>query len=285
MLTSISFDGFQAVKHLESTSFMQQSKTVTLATDRPNIIVGPNGSGKSSFLDALSMLTLTYYMDVSTFDQHYISMADSDRFWEKPANIEKMDWWKRHDNYYLTGLSYTGDLVPTLYYRPNRLPGNEHDVAHSMCMGYSEPAREYGNLTRDKSSGQRSRAIQDRMLRVLEGEEQLRFENYRFSDPDVLVKQDPGLYTGEQTSRSNLLKTFYKDRLQLGNQLVIMDEPEQSLDLEAEINLWKTIAGTYRGTQVICATHSLYPILNPEPFNLIETVPGYVERVQALLNA
>ena len=284
MLTSITFDGFRAVPHLEATKLMQQSKTVRFAEDRPNIIVGPNGSGKSSLLDALSMLTLTYYMDVSTFDHHYLAMSDSDKFWHKPKDIEKMDWWQRHNNYYLTGLTYTGDLVPALYYRPNRLPGNEHDVAHAMCMGYSEPAREYGTLTRNKSSGQKSRAIQDRMLRALGGTEQIKFETYRFGNPDELIKIEPGVYVGEGPAKTNLFKTFYKDRKSDGRQLVIMDEPEQSLDLEAEINLWDAIAGHHSDTQIICASHSLYPILNPEPFNLIETEPGYVKKIQKLLN-
>jgi predicted ATPase len=63
-----------------------------------------------------------------------------------------------------------------------------------------------------------------------------------------------------------------------------MDEPEQSLDALAELVLWRQIAAADMSKmQVIVATHSLYPLMHPEKFNIIEAVPGYSESVMQLL--
>lgn len=283
MITSITPKGFRAVSYLETAKIMEGRDCIEFSTDKPNVIVGPNGSGKSALLNTLSMLTLTYYMDVSTFDQHYINMSDSDLFWLPPIVADTDRWRWRDDRLpYLHGLQYEGQLVPTLYYRPNRLPGNEHDVAHAMCMGYSEPARAMGALIRNKSSGQKSQAIQQRLLDVLSGAERLKFETYRFGDPNKLEKIDRQFYSGDIPFKTNTFKQYYLSRVEDGRQLVIMDEPEQSLDLEAEIKLWHAIHNKADHVQVICATHSLYPILNPQHFNIIETVAGYTDRVRAL---
>lgn len=68
-----------------------------------------------------------------------------------------------------------------------------------------------------------------------------------------------------------------------GKPLVIMDEPERSLDGLQEMKLWKAILDS-KTTQVIVATHSIFPILHPTLFNLIETENGYIKRLQKALN-
>jgi predicted ATPase len=64
----------------------------------------------------------------------------------------------------------------------------------------------------------------------------------------------------------------------------MMDEPEQSLDAKAEMLLWGQIAkADCDKVQVIVATHSLYPLMHPELFHLIEAVPGYAQEVRKLM--
>ena len=66
--------------------------------------------------------------------------------------------------------------------------------------------------------------------------------------------------------------------------LILMDEPEQSLDARAEGSLWAAIANADCSTmQIIVATHSLYPMLNKDKFNIIETETGFVAEVRRLL--
>ena len=279
MITSITPNKFLAVPWLETSLIMKARPVIEFSISKPNVIIGPNGSGKSALLTALSMLTLTYYEDTSTFESHYINMSDSDVFWRK--NDDGKDWWERSRLSYLSGLSYSGDIVPTLYYRPNRMPGNERSVAHAMMTGYFDQAREYARMTEYKSSGQKSQAIQELMFRVLRGEQQLEFTS-RLGDPDKLTEIDARYYSGDIDSKTNLFKTFYLNR-KTDSQTVILDEPEQSLDLEAEIALWQALKQPHSKTQVICATHSLYPILHPQHFNVIETVPGYADRIRQLI--
>jgi predicted ATPase len=63
-----------------------------------------------------------------------------------------------------------------------------------------------------------------------------------------------------------------------------MDEPEQSLDAWASATLWSRIAeADCAKVQIVVATHSWYPILHPEAFNIIEAVPGFLEEVRSLI--
>ena len=72
----------------------------------------------------------------------------------------------------------------------------------------------------------------------------------------------------------------YLETFDQSARLVVLDEPEQSLDAYEQALLWKRLTGLDCGKiQIVIASHSLHPILNNESFNLIETVPGYVAKV------
>jgi predicted ATP-dependent endonuclease of OLD family len=96
-------------------------------------------------------------------------------------------------------------------------------------------------------------------------------------------KTDHSHYTGEGDYIENAFIDAYKDASDTGMPLVIMDEPEQSLDAVAELQLWIAISNAK--TQVIVATHSLFPFLRPDDFNIIEAVPGYCTVAQSALNS
>lgn len=279
MIEHIKFEGFQAVPYLESTLFMQaHNNALAFSKEKPNVIVGPNGSGKSALLTALSMLTLTYYTDTSNFDRGYLAMQDADLFWLDP----EPERWRRNITF-LKGLSARSDMAPALYYRPNRLPGNEEGLTHSMCMGYSEQAHSMIAMVHNKSSGQRSQNVQVLLREVLQGK-RLKYTWNHWGARKVPLDIPPGVYTGDGDAKHNALLAYFSTRNEDGVHTILLDEPEQSLDARAEIELWHALAETNPAlNQIICATHSIYPMLHLDKFNVIETVPGYVESVLSLL--
>jgi len=99
------------------------------------------------------------------------------------------------------------------------------------------------------------------------------------------AKRRKELWSGfeEEAIKADLLMKRVEQGAQ-GRPLLLMDEPEQSLDALAEARLWRTIeAADCDRMQIIVATHSLYPILHPERFHLIEATPGFVESVTELV--
>lgn len=276
MITQLEVKNFKAVPYLETSLLMQlHGSKVEFSLTKPNVIVGPNGSGKSALIDTLSMLTLTYFEDTSTYDPHYINSKDSDKFWSTRGE----SW--RDDHRFLDGLVAETDLAPAIYYRPNRIPGNEQSIAHAMCTGYFTEAKAYGMLTDSKSSGERSRTIQQLLLDVLAGNRTVEYTHTRWGDPDKLTKIDHRFYSGDLDFKRNAFIKYYKNRKHDGLPLVLLDEPEQALDALAEVRLWQAISNMdCTRNQLICASHSIYPFLHPEKFNIIESTPDYVANVQ-----
>lgn len=275
MITFLNAKDFKAVHWLETSQLMQNHpQGIHFSIDKPNVIVGPNGAGKSALLMALSMRTLTYYEDESRFDSHYTSgLHGADKFFTRED--------RRSGRYtFLQGLTTISDLAPAMFYRPNRIPGNEDTIASSMMTGYFDEAKAYARLTEKKSSGQKSIAVMDRLLSVLSGAER---PTYVGGIKRKKKRVDPALYIGEGAYIENAFIDAYKNATDDGTPLVIMDEPEQSLDALAELQLWLAIEKAK--TQVIVATHSLYPFLQPEKFNIIEAVPNYCAVVQSALNS
>ncbi|MNR71310.1 vitamin B12-transporter ATPase [compost metagenome] len=280
MLQRIQAKDFKAVPYLEGSQLMSNHpEGVRLCADKPNVIVGPNGAGKSALLQALALKTLAYFVGSSCLDEHFINGRDADSFWGERG----YSWWREQE--YLPGLACEGDLGPTLYYRPGHIPGNERCITTAMMCGYFEEARAYGRLIDDKSSGQQSQAVQEKLMKALAGdgsEMTLSCLNWRYGtkpqDPDGMSR-----HAGQMDYRAEELKRRYEQMP--GRPLILMDEPEQSLDARAELHLWKQVErADPRGLQMVIATHSLYPLLHPQRFNIIEATPGYAAEVISLMD-
>ena len=143
-------------------------------------------------------------------------------------------------------------------------------------------------MTEDKSCGQKSVALLERIYAVLKGQEVplfgLKADDWLYGT----AKRDPkspGQWVGEDEYKAEVLKERYLGEGQ-GRAIVLMDEPERSLDGRAEMSLWKLIeAADCSKVQVIVATHSVYPAMHPERFNIIESEKGYLESVRELLQS
>ncbi|KWT98011.1 hypothetical protein APY03_0682 [Variovorax sp. WDL1] len=258
----------------------EHPKGITFSTKRPNVIVGPNGAGKSALLKTLALQTLSYQTGESAFDDNYTRGLDSDDYWHQAGYR-----WSR-DFRYLNGLEVATDGAPALYYQPGHIPGHDNSIAASMMCGYFDEARAYGTLIKDKSSGQRSQALLEKLKALLSGDKPtLSYQYVNWHGGTQPLAVDRLRDASDCTLRAEVLKKRYGNVAAGAVPVVLMDEPEQSLDAKAEALLWRQIADADMSRlQVIVATHSLYPMMHPEHFHLIEAVPGYVAEVQSLLS-
>lgn len=278
MIKTLTAKAFEAVPYLESSTLMQTlGGTVKFSTSKPNVIVGPNGVGKSALLKALSLFTLTYYTGRSEFLDKFLGSIGNSKLWNDPG-------WRR-DYTYLPGLEVKGEFSPALYYRPGHIPGNETSATHAMMCGFYEEARAFDAKTRHKSSGQKSTALLEALLSAMRGELELKSIKkgscWRFGK--MPLDLNASRHNSPWDYQANVLWERQPKEDETPVPVILMDEPEQSLDAVAELNLWRTIeAVDCKKLQVIVATHSLYPFLFPKKFNLIEAEPGYIDKVTAL---
>lgn len=279
MISTLQAKGFKAVPYLETSLLMaSHPKGLKFSRSKPNVIVGPNGAGKSALLSALALQTLSFFTGESSFDDNFVIGGDSDTYWGKVG----ASWSREYE--YLPGLTCTTDNAPALYYRPGHIPGNECTITHAMMTGYFNEARAHADLVKAKSSGQQSQALLQKLQTALAGDPasvKFRHVNWRAGKaPKVLDNR----HHCDFEYRAEVLKKRYPLDSPDAMPVLLLDEPEQSLDAKAEVLLWKQIEAVDNAqVQVIVATHSLYPLMHPKSFNLIEAVPGYVEQVQALI--
>lgn len=268
---------FTAVPYLQGSLMMQHHpEGVTFSEERPTVLVGPNGSGKSALLQTLALRTLSFLSGRSCLDGHYLTGSESRELWS-----QEHQW--RREYAYLKGLECDTDGAPALYYRPQHIPGNECQIVSAMMTGYMQQARAYAQAVDKRSSGQAAQALLEQLLNALqEGWRPDKLEQVNWThgagpkDPSKLSHPMPWDYQAE----------VLKQQVNLASPkptLVLMDEPEQSLDALAQLKLWRALEAVNPAkVQVVVATHSLYPLLHPQRFHLVETVPGYIDSVRAL---
>lgn len=270
---------FKAIPYLPGSSLWQATGgKLEFARDKPNVIVGPNGSGKTALMTLLSLKTLTHFTGYSALDDGYTRGRNADDWWSE------QQW--RTPAEFLPGAIFDTDLAPALFYRPQHLAGNEKCVTTAMMLGYFNEARAYGEAVEEKSSGQGCQVLLQRILRSLrEPMDGLDYARANWSGGEKPRELDSTRFVGQWDYRAERLKADYVAGRREGDiPLILMDEPEQSLDARAELELWQAIAkADCASRQIIVATHSLYPILNPEHFNIIEAELGYLASVQEML--
>lgn len=275
MIRSIGFENFTVMPHLEHTTLMQKhGQTVYFSNTKPNVIIGPNGSGKSTLLSVLAKQTLSEAVGVSAFDTMFLDAE----LWDGNTRSEYGPFT------YLPGMTVDSDNAAAVYYRPAQLPGKSRFLAEALMRGYGDYARAYREKTHQKSSGQQGRALLETAYSVMESGEL----SYEFNWG----------YTGEKRPLESVRRISctpqheYKAQILLNERLcdnsgmptILMDEPEQSLDTKEELALWKRLSEVdCSKVQVIVATHSLYPFMHPERFNLIEASAGYLDEVRAMI--
>lgn len=272
-------EDFSAVPYLPGSQLWQNTKKkgLDLSLSKPNVVVGPNGSGKTALLTLLALQTWSYFTGKTTFDDNYIR---SGRFCD--------EWWSertwREDPVFLPGATFKTDNAPAVFYRPGHLPGNEKCAVTALMVGYSDEAHTYMDAVDNKSSGQGCQALLARLRNALAAPaETFGFAYANWSEGKECRDLTGKGWVGPWAYRAEVMKAR-RDAYQGGIPLILLDEPEQSLDTRAELALWQAIVAANCATrQIVLATHSLYPFLHPERFNMIEAEPGYLASVQAEL--
>ncbi len=281
MLTELSVDDFAAMPYLETSALMKShGKKLSFSRLKPNVVVGPNGSGKTALLDTLAIRFLTFFSSESTLDRRYVLDVDARAWWTKSRKAPYEFAW-------LKGLACITDNAPALYYRPGHVPGNEPTVADAMMGEYWEQAQEYAKLVEGRSSGEQNQAVLGKITEALQdGKLPMRYAymNWDFgATARDITKLDTFVYGNDAYARAEVLKAIYRPAPN-AVPLILMDEPEQSLDVKAEAQLWSYIAkANCEKMQIITATHSMYPLIHRNSFNLIETEPGFVDEVLELM--
>ena len=277
MIRSLKCSVNSAIPHLTNSLIMQAHKGVVhFSTEKPNVIVGPNGSGKTALMTALSMSTLTHFTPQSTLDPAYVRGQDAESMWKDSSN----HW---EEATFLPGIDLDWDAAPGIFFRPGHIPGNDNSVAASMMCGYFDQARAYGNAVRNKSSGQAGQALLEVVHERLSGHSAPYYDQRPWSYGSVVEAVTHRSFDRKSRQRANAIISRYLGSEVKTRSIVLMDEPEQSLDAMAEMKLWQAInASETNSLQVIVATHSLYPILHPEGYHIIETQPGYMDAVRSL---
>ena len=272
-------DDFTAVPYLPSSSLWQQyAKTgLSFSTDKPNVIVGPNGAGKSALLTLLALHTLTYRTGETALDDGYTKGREADAWWSERT------W--RNPAGYLPGALIDSDDAAARYYRPSHIPGNDDSVTVALMRGYSKEARAYDADVDKRSSGQGCQARLAQLISALTAPDwEPTYKHVNWSaglEPRTL---DHRGYVGPWDYRAEVLKKRRDQVEPHAIPVILMDEPEQSLDALAELTLWNALRqADCLSRQVIVATHSLYPFLHPEHFHVIEAVPGYLQQVREAL--
>lgn len=278
MINSLYVRDFRAVPYLETSALMvKRGGKVRFSSAKPNFLVGPNGSGKSALLNALSLRFLTHFTGKSQLDRKYISDSDAKDWWTAAARWSADPLW-------LQGLECQTDNAPALYFRPGHIPGNETSLTHALMCGYEKEARAHGKLVDGKSSGQQGQALLAQMMAALAGENlPTKYVPLNWEYGTEAIERKWGGYKPHGSEQAEVLKALYRPDA-AAKPLLLMDEPEQSLDARAEAALWAKISqAECSRVQIIVATHSLHPLLNRRKFNLIETEAGFVDEVLALL--
>lgn len=280
MITHLNLaEQFTAIPYLASSALWQNvgEAGLSFAAYKPNVIVGPNGAGKSALLTLLALQTLTYFTGDTALDDGYTRGRDADAWWSERT-------WSSPP-VFLPGAIITSDNAPGRYYRPSHIPGNEDSVVTALMCGYGKDARIYGKDVDNRSSGQGCQARLASLMDILKDPKwKPAYRHVNWSAGVEPQKFPNHGWVGPWGYRAEELKARRDSVTPNGVPIILMDEPEQSLDALAELRLWQAIreADCYT-RQIIVATHSLYPFLHPEAFNIIEAVPGYAQSVREQL--
>lgn len=221
-------------------------------TDGLNIVFGPNGCGKSTLLKLISTMFMCEIGGVPTIGEMSLH-----KFVDNTKN--SIINWK-----FPSGVEYVHDGQPIFKYSPEK---NQEEHYQTDWDNVQMVVND--KMSADLSSGQK--VLRD--LQVILG---------HACDLEA-VKEATHSMNSLWTERADGIKdVILNGTIQQGKRTVLMDEPDRSLDLPAQLKIWKYLENEWSDTfQIIVATHN--PMALSVDANFIDVVPGYVEECRKCL--
>lgn len=236
---------------------------VTFSDNKINVLIGPNGSGKSTLLRHLAVRFLCLDRGYTSIDRS-LSDRTYENYFSQKTRYDKPT--------FMAGIKIDSMQCVATYWAPGmKYGGWDMDTAAMMC-GYSDEANLRWQHTKEKSSGQGIHNQLNYIFDVLHGKRQVELHE----NIDYYLKE----YQKDKLDATvPLFKQWNENKT-----IVLLDEPEQSLDMSKEMEFWdKLLDVDTKNIQVMIATHSLYPIISPKfknKFNYIEGVSGYKQTIE-----
>lgn len=261
MLTSVKVTSeFNYMPWLGKTPLLVHNKGgVKFSKTKVNILFTKNGQGKSTLLKAIAAKTLCLLTGQQTNNSKGYDCF-SDEFWPK------RNYFSRDREEFIKGLELReNDGGSFFYFSQDFIPGGYEGLTHAMMCGFSDEANAVHHVIDKKSSGQQTIGMFKRFMDIV---------NHPDNDKplEIYVPKDD-MY---RTDRSKIIKSMFSKHTP-NSRVIMLDEPDNSLDLVSQLQMWKTINQIdLTQTQVIVATHSIFPLLNPTKYNFITSDSTYL---------
>lgn len=247
MFSKITFKGLRKNKdfgYSASLDFFKKNKKVEFKPGL-NIIFAPNGTGKSTIL---SMLALS----VACKQGGYSVVTNK---WDSMFGFENLD-----------GIEVFHDGQSAMYCNPREAIGLIGGRA-----GFDDDFLSDGlkDLQLSESTGKTTLYRINKIVDILIGKEEM--------PKEIIYKKSQEYLTKDR-------KKLLEARVPLGQQSILLDEPESGLAIHIQRNLFKQIdqAAKEKGLQIIVATHSIFALSCDA--NFIELEEGYIKKAKENLN-
>jgi energy-coupling factor transporter ATP-binding protein EcfA2 len=222
-----------------------------------NVLWGRNGSGKTTLTKVLARLFHCEQGNHPTVSQESLAQLVGDRF--DPIDLAK-------------GVAIAHDGQGVRHFDPGHAVGL---TAGGAAFDWDFGTEGIQNQLFKGSAGQTNMFRFDRILNeIVTGEV-----------PEVVWKFDHQRASDVWRDRIDLAKSILKKNATKGPPTILLDEPERSYDLNAQINVWRFLRAYADQVQFIVASHSLFALKIPDA-HYIELSPRYLtdsEKVLGLL--
>jgi len=220
-----------------------------------NILWGPNGSGKSTVLTAIARM---------------LHAEQGGRSVVTESSIRQVFPLSFVDDGYLGGLALAHDGQAVLYIDPESRPG----VTPTGHFDYDFFDEAFDSLQK-RSSGQKTLSRANTAFAIFTGHE---------AWPEIGRRIQPEHVNDLWRERLRLVEQSLSASIPKGSPTVLMDEPDRSLDLPTQANLWQRLPETAACFQLLVATHCPFAV-HIEGAHYIDLVPGYLEHCRRAVSA
>ena len=242
------------VKWLSKVEAFKQPRTFEFKPGL-NVLWGRNGSGKTSLTKVLARLFHCEQGNHPIVTQESISELGGGPFSE--IDLKK-------------GLKITHDGQGVRHFDPGHAVGL---MGGGAAFDWDFGMEGIANTMFKGSAGQTTMFRFDRLINeIVAGEV-----------PEVAWKFSRSGNSGTWGDRVKLVERFLEGNAEKGQPTVLLDEPERSYDLNAQVGVWRLLRAYADQVQFIVASHSLFALKIPDA-HYIELSPRYLAGSEAVLD-